>query len=122
MGVLGLRYKAAVAPVNRAIGAGAPTFGIETRSAYGQGDFVAVGPLQAQSLTVDLLNGVGLEDGKPIGNIAVAPNSVPAGSTNTYTVTYSPYASLSKTISNGDALTKVEVSVPKGWTKTQTIK
>ncbi|MEE2911884.1 MAG: FlgD immunoglobulin-like domain containing protein [Candidatus Poribacteria bacterium] len=131
-GVLALRYKAAVAPVTRAMGANAAVFGIETRSAYGQGDFVAVSSLQAQSMKLDILNGVGLEDGagKSSGNITVSPTSVPAGSTNTYTVTYSPYASLSKTVgslaggNNDGQLTVVEVSVPQktvggnatGWT------
>merc|ERR1712093_446546 len=131
-GVLALRYKAAVAPITRAMGVSAPAFGIETRSVYGQGDFVAVNALQAQSMKLDILNGVGLEDinSKSSGNITVSPTSVPAGSTNTYTVTYSPYASLSKTVgslaagNNDGQLTIVEVSVPQktvggvatGWT------
>merc|ERR1712225_124350 len=69
-------------------------------------------------MKLDILNGVGLEDGagKSSGNITVSPTSVPAGSTNTYTVTYSPYASLSKTSGNGDAETTVRVMLPRGWT------
>merc|ERR1711881_478696 len=116
-GVLALRYKASVAPVIRSVGTQAPVFAIHTRSVFGQGDFVAVNPLQAQSLTIDLLNGVGKEDAKPSGNVVVAPNTVPAGSTNTYTVTYSPYASLSKTVGNGDGSTYVDVGIPNiaGW-------
>merc|ERR1712225_52046 len=70
-------------------------------------------------MKLDILNGVGLEDGagKSSGNITVSPNTVPAGSTNTYTVTYSPYASLSKTVGNGDGSTYVDVGIPNiaGW-------
>ena len=118
--MLALRYKAAIAPASRSIALVAPSFQIETRAEYGKGNFVAVSSLQAESLRVDLLNGVGVETAKPTGNITVAPNSVPAGSTNTYTVTYSPYASLSKTSGNGDAETTVRVMLPRGWTYPET--
>merc|ERR1712072_1195805 len=53
-GVLALRYKAAVAPITRAMGVNAPAFKIETRSAYGQGNFVSVNWLQAQSMKLDI--------------------------------------------------------------------